>query len=292
MRKRRNIEIIELKINSKGNIITQEFTVKKNTTVMFKVKEGSEYIEFPSDKYNIEIEKPKNCRYEEKDELTSRERELYQLAFLDKKIIMNNEYEGNIQCFRLFDMVKYGKTKIFFINKETNEMSYIVINVKNQILMPLLIIFMSGSLGVSAITVIKIIKDRKDETKIVTETSTPAGVIDTGTEEESETKSNGYIYFPSNMTSISVNKENPYFNFKNNPANKVFFHYYIYDNATGRTIDIGQIPPTKDAVLKFDITKYFSTGTHHVRIDIKTFKDSAETNEKHPMSYNCTINVN
>lgn len=172
-----------------------------------------------------------------------------------------------------FKMLKNKQIKIFFTNKETKEFSYITLKPPVPIIPIFIPIILFSGYNVNSNT----------------PTPTPPPIVDDYNEEQTTetSKEQGVIVFPSDISVIGVSKDNPVFSFSNSEHNRVFFHYYIFNPATGENIDIGQVAPSKK--LDFDLSKYFSEGATNVRVDIRTYKDTSETKARNSMSFNSTV---
>ena len=199
-----------------------------------------------------------------------------------EKDIYDIEVEDEKRCILeedlSFKIKKYGETKVFFTNRETKEFSYVTLKVNNPFALIFIPIFILGiPVGYHYIPQNEInnnIPNLEDYEDILSGN-------------ENETEKNGVILFPSSVTNIGISDASPFFNFENSNYNRVFFHYYVYVEDTGETIDIGQVPPGK--ILKVDMREYFDKGTTNIRVDIRTFKDTNETKERNSMSFNSIV---
>lgn len=231
-------------------VIDENGNIEKDT---FDIKKGKLYeLDFESENYEIRVEDEKIC--ELKDDLT-------------------------------FKFKKFGQTKIFFTNKETKEFSYITLKAKNRFIPIFIPAITIGAASITSYMLYYITEKPKDKQE-----DKPTEKIEEYTEKTTTDKdevSQAVIVFPSNVTNIGVSAEKPTFAFENSKYNRVFFHYYIYNKVSATTIDVGQVAPGE--VLEFDIAKHFAGGITEIRVDIRTFKDTAETKERNSMSFNGVV---
>lgn len=177
-----------------------------------------------------------------------------------------------------FKIKKSGQFKIFFIHKETKEFSYITLKLGSPIIFIFIPIFILGiPVGYHYIM-------QNSENINIPNLEDYEDILSGN---ENETEKNGVILFPSSVTNIGISDDSPFFSFENSNYNRVFFHYYVYVEDTGETLDIGQVPPGK--ILKVDMREYFDKGTTNIRVDIRTFKDTNETKERNSMSFNSIV---
>ena len=308
-----NIKLIPVSLNKEGSGVMQKTVeVKKNEDLYFILEEneGKSISKFPTQKFDIKIEayypdaqeskkfvkenpellaKNDECEHWMKTSLSNKEKKSFEKAAMKQydahilsKLTDADFEKGDIYNHNFIKSVKSGVTyKIHFIHKETGNNSVIFISVKTRriILFPIII-----ATTCTAIAIPYLIKSQHPSPE--PDITTRVTINDS---EETVSYKNNIIVFPSNLTNIIVTEKEPYYLFRNNSVNKVYFHYYIYDYASKETIDVGQIEPTDEFAIKFNMLNFFTVGTHEVRLDIKTFKDKEETIEKHPMSYKCKI---
>lgn len=286
MRKnKKKIVVHELVLNNKANVVKNTYEIKKGESIAFVLRmSDDEVIDFPFDSYKIEVEDEDKdfCLVYNNDDITEQDLKQYN-DILEKKYKDINCSVNKGYIHSLFKGLKSGKTiRVNFTNLESEEKSHIIIKIKSIFLVPILIF----TLALSCAGAMYYIKTKEENDK-----PEPTGdivIIDDSTENKDDEEH--YIVFPSNMTTIQVKEDEPYY-FRNNSYNRVYFHYYIYDYDSKETIDIGQIEPTDEKAIKSNLSKFFEVGVHNIRIDIKTYIDKEETIAKHPMSYNCTLTI-
>lgn len=288
--KGKDIVVNELMLNDDGNVVKKTYKIKKGQAIGFIQRDVNKGLcDFPFEDYEIHIGSGGSIfntfdlddKYKKK--LSSGFYKALSSAYKNDNI-SNISKELNIPL--IVGVSRGAEFRVYFINKKTNEKSYVIIQVSRTIPLLPIILFSSVPIIVAGGILLYNYSHRKPA-----KPDNPKGFVEINSKNKSDDSNNKVIYFPDNLGSIYVSISEPNYMFYNSAKNHVYFHYYIYDKENRETINIGQIEPTDDKALKIDLTKYFDVGEHEVRVDVKTFKDKDETIEKHPMSFACTLTV-